>query len=120
MRIIFRSQIKTTKPVKLNKMKELLEMTHAELILASKEIRTAYTQAVIEDKQSRAINLIAQGYKHIQLENGSIKKIKKDGSYFYATRNGLGTGVNLFVTNVLLDAIKKTHQSGWGDIVSYK
>lgn len=101
-------------------MKQLLEMTHAELMLASDEVRIAYRQAVIEDKHSRAINLIAQGYKHIQFRYGCIKKIKKDGNYFYATRCGVGTGANAFTTNILFDAIKRVHECGWGDIESYK
>lgn len=101
-------------------MTNLLEMTHAELMESSEDVNNAYTNAVIMNKHTKAINLIAQGFKHIQFRYGCIKKIKKGDSYFYATRTGAGTRVNLLTTSVLLDAIIHIHNSGWGDIVSYK
>jgi len=101
-------------------MNNLLEMTHAELMASTEEVRNAYTNAVIEDKHSKAISLIAQGFKHIQFRNGCIKKIKKSDGYYYATRTGVGSGANLLITNILREAIIDIHSCGWGDIVSYK
>jgi hypothetical protein len=101
-------------------MNNLLEMTHAELMASSEGIRNAYTNAAIEDKHSKSINLILQGFKHIQFRHGCIKKIKKSDGYYYATRAGSGYGANLLTTNILREAITNIHNAGWGDLVSYK
>lgn len=99
---------------------ELLQMTHEELIKSSEEIRNAYTNAMIEQKRQKSITLVAAGYKHIQLEYGCIKRIKKDGSYLYVLRNGKGTGKNTSKHSILVDAITEAHNCGWGEIISYK
>ena len=99
---------------------ELLQMTHEELMKSSEEIRNAYTNAMIEQKHQKSIKLVAEGYKHIQLVYGCIKRIKKDGNYLYVLRNGKGTGENTSQHSILVDAITEAHKCGWGEIISYK
>lgn len=101
-------------------MGNLLEMTHAELIASTDEIRNAYKNAMIEQKHQTSIKLVAEGYRHIQLVYGCIKRIKKDGSYLYVLRNGKGTGANTSQHSVLFDAITEAHTCGWGEIIGYK
>ena len=105
---------------KLNKMTNLLEMTHAELMIASNEVRNAYIKADIENKHKMAINLIAQGYKHIQFQYGCIKRIKKNDSYVYVIKSGSGNGKHKTIYTTLLDAVTEVKNFGWGNIVSYK
>jgi histidine ammonia-lyase len=79
------------------------------------------TNSLINEQFNKAVNLIEQGYKHIQYKHGCIKKIKKEDTFFYGVKTGNGTGKYMRIKTELLDAIIDVHISGWGDdIVSYK
>jgi len=101
--------------------KEILEMTHAELMIASVEVKQMYRNAKLSNNLTLATNLIAQGYKHLQFQNGGCiqKKKNSDGNY-YVIKNGYGTGkaTNTFLT--LKECLIELQGSGWGEIASYK
>ena len=100
---------------------EILEMTHAELMVASVEVKQMYRNAKTEKNLTEATNLIAQGFKHLQFRQGGCiqKKKNSDGNY-YVIKNGYGTGkaTNTFLT--LKECLIELEGSGWGEIVSYK
>jgi hypothetical protein len=113
---------------KQNKMKntnEILEMTHAELMVSSAEVKQMYRNAKIAKNLTFATNLIAQGFKHLQFQNGGCIQKKKGNDHLgkitiYVIKNGYGTGkaTNTFLT--LKECLMHLDGSGWGEIVSYK
>ena len=78
---------------------------------------TTFLEAVNE-RHSKAIKMVLGGAKTITFQQGGvIKKLKKDGEYFYAVRNGKGTGANILTSTILFDAIKEASECGWGEII---
>lgn len=96
---------------------EILEMTHAQLMVASVEVKQMYRNAKFSKNLTEATNLIAQGFKHLQFRQGGCIQKKKD---FYVIKNGYGTGkvTNTFLT--LKECLIHLDGCGWGEIVSYK
>jgi hypothetical protein len=75
----------------------------------------------LQQKIKDATNIIELGYKHIQfIQGGCIKKLKNENGYYYAVRNGQGTGANQFTSTILKDAVIETHNYGWDSIHNYK
>jgi hypothetical protein len=73
---------------------------------------------VVNEKHSKAIKMVLAGATTITFQQGGvIKKIRKDGAYFYAVRSGRGTGANVFTSTILIEAIKEASDYGWGDII---
>lgn len=109
----------------MKNLNEILEMTHAELMVASFEIKQMYKNAKIAKNLTVATNLIAQGYKHLQFQNGGCIQKKKATDHLgkitvYVIKNGYGTGkiTNTFLT--LKECLLHLDGSGWGEIVNYK
>ena len=96
---------------------EILEMTHAELMVAGVEVKQMYRNAKFMQNLTEATNLIAQGYKHIQFKQGGCIQKKKD---FYVIKNGYGTGKATDTFLTLKECLIELEGSGWGEIVSYK
>jgi hypothetical protein len=106
-------------------MEAILEMTHADLMVASFEVRKMYSEARFKKDLTEAINLIAQGYTHLQFKQGGCIQKKKATDHLgkitiYVIKNGYGTGkaTNTFLT--LKECLMHLDGSGWGEIVSYK
>jgi len=79
-----------------------------------------YKEEKIKKNLIEGTNLIAQGFKHLQLEGGCIQyKKRKEGNY-YVTKNGYGTGAELQKFNTLKNALTDVYESGCGYIKSYK
>jgi len=100
---------------------EILKMTHQELINSSDEIKQMYREAKTMENLTKATNLIAQGYKHLQFrQGGCIQKKKNSNGEFYVIKNGYGTGkvTNTFLT--LKECLIELQGCGWGEIVEYK
>jgi hypothetical protein len=104
---------------------QILEMTHAELMVASVDVKQMYRDAKIAKNLTVATNLIAQGYKHLQFQNGGCIQKKKGTDHLgkitiYVIKNGYGTGkaTNTFLT--IKECLMHLDGSGWGEIVSYK
>jgi len=107
------------------KTEEILKMTHQELLVASVEVKEMYRNAKTLKNLTDATNLIAQGYKHLQFQNGGCIQKKKGTDHLgkitvYVIKNGYGTGkaTNTFLT--LKECLTHLEGSGWGEIVSYK
>ena len=84
------------------------------------EEKEIYKQEKIQKNLIDGTNLIAQGFKHLQLEGGCIQYKKKIEGNYYVTKNGRGTGTELDKFNTLKDALIDVYESGWGYIKSYK
>jgi hypothetical protein len=100
---------------------EILEMTHAELMVAGVEVKQMYREAKTMENLTKGTNLIAQGCKHLQFrQGGCIQKKKNSNGEFYVIKNGYGTGkvTNTFLT--LKECITHLQGYGWGEIVSGK
>ena len=80
-----------------------------------------YKEEKIRKNLVDGTNLIAQGFKHLQLEQGGCIQYKKkrEGNY-YVIKNGYGSGAELARFNTLKDALNDVYESGWGYIKSYK
>ena len=106
-------------------MEAILEMTHAELMVASVDVKQMYRDAKIAKNLTVATNLIAQGYKHLQFQNGGCIQKKKGTDHLgkitiYVIKNGLGTGKATNTFSTLKECLMHLDGSGWGEIVSYK
>jgi len=99
---------------------EILEMTHAELMNSSDEVRQMYRKA----SDLRFFNDVKKGidlgYKHIQMSYGCIKVKNNKNGIYYTTRNGRGTGKDTGQYLCLEDCIKSIANYGWGKEVTYK
>jgi hypothetical protein len=100
-------------------------MTHAELMVAGVEVKQMYREAKTMENLTKGTNLIAQGYKHLQFQNGGCIQKKKGTDHLgkitiYVIKNGYGTGkvTNTFLT--LKECLTHLEGSGWGEIVSGK
>ena len=112
--------METTDTTNSTVIKNILDMTHEELMKASEETRKAYFEAKLSQKYSDALRIIEIGAKHIYLDYGSILVRKNKNGVFYALRNGKGTGCDVQQFTDLLDAVKSADSSGWGRINSFK
>ena len=101
--------------------KELLDMSHQELMAASKEVRDAYAEAVNLDFHNKVKTVIDNGFTHIQIGFfGCIKVRKNKNGIFYSTRNGKGTGSDTGQYADLRDCTRSLMNNGWGNDITYK
>ena len=105
--------------------KEILEMTHAELMVASVEVKQMYRNAKFAKNLTEATNLIAQGFKHLQFRQGGCIQKKKGNDHLgkitiYVIKYGYGTGKATNTFSTLKECLTHLEGSGWGEIVSYK
>jgi hypothetical protein len=99
---------------------ELLNMTHQELLVASNEIKFQYKEAKKIELYNSIKIIFKNGYKHIQLYNGCLKVKRNKNSVFYSSRNGKGTGGDLYQSSDLKYITDKISGLGWGNIISFK
>lgn len=92
-------------------MKNLLEMTHEQLLVADTQTKLDYRVQLKDSFYNIVKDYFERGCKHVQIDSISCIKLKsnKNGLY-YATRNGNGYGKNTGeyinlkdATNSLLD-----------------
>ena len=94
-------------------MTNILEMTHEQLMDSSKEIRLEYRNA----KKIQFFEIVKlyfeSGTNHVQIGNVSCILLKKNkNGYYYATRNGKGTGSNTGEFTDLMDACNSLYSCG--------
>lgn len=92
----------------------ILEMTHEDLMKATKEVRDAWDNAMSEELYQISNSIFQQGYKHIQLGFCGCIKLKKDKSgIYYTTGNGKGTGADCGKYYDLKECILSVRECGW-------
>ena len=99
---------------------EILEMTHAELMNSSDEVRQMYRKASDLRFFNDVKNGVDLGYKHIQMRYGCIKVKQNKNCIYYSTRSGNGTGKDIGKFLSLEDCVNSIVNCGWGKEVTYK
>jgi hypothetical protein len=75
----------------------------------------------IHDNLFMGTNILAQGFKHLQFQQGGcIQKKKNVDGNFYVIKNGYGTGKATDTFKTFKQCLEHLDGSGWGNIVDYK
>ena len=99
---------------------QILNMTHEELLIASKEVRLKWREAKKNKAYDDVKVLVEKGYKHIQFYYGCIKVKKNQHGIFFSHKNGKGTGLDIVQSNDLKYITDSVCDCGNSTIQSYK